>query len=260
MSKARIYPLNRGDGMTLTASAAVVVDVDAVTLVDPGSVGDIQELANLVASRGLKWEAINQVFYTHLHFDHYDLCQWPDFIERVLVPAREVAYIRELMRYREQPEQYKDYLQTTHERIARPFLRQFVHYRYDPRYSDDALAASESLVHYDGEMRISEHAWTLPLPGHCVGLHGLVVNGAVVNSNRVGGASGEEQLLELGRGIIASDAVLSESDWRANDIDLHMILNDSHAWWNTRELLKQFDWILPGHGTVFAPGQAAAIC
>jgi hypothetical protein len=59
--------------------------------------------------------------------------------------------------------------------------------------------------------------------------------------------------MEKGRGIIASDAVLSESDWQANDISTHMILNDSQAWWNTRELLKQFDWILPGHGDPFMP-------
>ena len=231
--------------MTLTASAAVVVDDDAVTLVDPGSVGELDQLARVVESRGLPWESITQVFYTHLHFDHYDLCHWPAFIERVLVPAREVDYIRQLMSFREYPEQYRDYLQTTHERIARPFLRQFVHYRHDHRYSDEALAANEKLVHYDGEARISKHTYSLPLPGHCVGLHGLVVDGSVTE-------------MGSGKGIIASDAVLSESDWRANDINLHMILNDSKAWFATRELLKQFDWILPGHGDAFMSGNRTA--
>ncbi len=241
--------------MTLTASAALVVDEDAVTLVDPGSLGDLRQLARAVASRGLEWESITQVFYTHLHFDHYDLCHWPDSIERVLMPAREVAYIRQLMSFREYPEQYRDYLQTTHERIARPFLRQFVHYRHDRRYSDEALAASKNLVHYDGKTRISKHAWTLPLPGHCVGLHGLAVEGAVVNRAGVE-CSAQPRQRVCGRGIIASDAVLSESDWRLNDINLHLILNDSQAWWDTRELLKQFDWILPGHGDAFVPGHS----
>ena len=226
--------------MTLTASAAVVVDEDAITLVDPGSVGDVNRLAQVVESRGLAWDSITQVFYTHLHFDHYDLCEWPEFIKRIFVPTQEVNYIQGLMRFRESPEEYTAYLQETHERIARPFLRQFVHYRHDPRYADNALVASERLVHYDGKQQISKHSWSFPLPGHCVGLHGLVIE------------------METGKGIIASDAVLSESDWQANNINTHMILNDSKAWWNTRELLKQFDWILPGHGDPFVPQKASA--
>ena len=235
MSKATIIPLNIGDGLTLTASAALVVDGNNITLVDPAGLGSLQNLQRILDRKNLNLNEINQVFYTHLHFDHYDRWHFPEHIKRVFIPEKEVSYINNLMQHQSCEESYKHFLINSHEKLANVFVRQFCRYRNDARYEPNSLTASKTLIHYDGESQISDHCKTLPLPGHCVGLHGLEIE------------------LQDKRCVIASDAVLDITDWRNNDINRHLILSNSKQWWQSRNRLKDYEWLLPGHGGPFNP-------
>ncbi len=238
-ASAKLITLNHGSGMTLTASAALVVDNDQVTLVDPGSVRDVDKLVALIEQHGVAWSSVTQVFYTHLHFDHYDLFAFGDHIERVFFPRKEVEYITTLMAFKDDAESYKQRLIDTHEKIGRPFLNQFVHRRNDARYQPQNLAHGGRIVHYDGEVAISQNSKTVPLPGHCHGQHGLSVR------------------THEGWGVIVGDAVLSEPDWCDGNPEHHLIMANSEQWKQSRDRIANYNWILPGHGPVFYPNIAA---
>lgn len=235
MSKERVIPLNKGDGMTLTASSAIVVDRDEITLVDPGSVGNLNMLMRNVELHQIPWDKVTQIFYTHLHFDHYEMIDFPKNIKTIFIPKKEVEYITSLMTMKDDIDAYKQFLLKSHEYLAPPFLRQFVHFRHDDRYQAEALRQSDKVIHYDGKTQISEQCFSIPLPGHCIGLHGLEIN------------------FPNNKGIIASDAVLSETDWIENDTRRHLIMCNSADWKNSRDKLAKYSWILPGHGAAFCP-------
>jgi glyoxylase-like metal-dependent hydrolase (beta-lactamase superfamily II) len=231
----QVIPLNKGDGFSLTASCCLVIDQDHITLVDPGSLGSIVEINKAIEACGYSFEHINQVFYTHLHFDHYAHIDWPAHVKSVFLPKDEVIFVNKLMAYKDDVVRYEQYLIDTHNVIAPIFVRQFIRLRKDHRYSAECLNASGRIVHYEDNAVISRQVKTVYLGGHCHGMHGLSVQ------------------TSKGQYLIASDAVLDKNDWLENDISKHFIVSDADEWWLSREKIALYDWVLPGHGDAFNP-------
>lgn len=234
MSDNRVYQLYAGSGLTLTAAGTVVVAGDMICLVDPARIDSVEELTQLLDPLPIEANDVNTIFYTHLHFDHFNLSEVNNLADTIYMPEKEVAFINDLMQFKDDEAAYKKYLLDSHEFIAPVFVKQFVRYRDDKRYQLAEVMAKYPVVLLDGTNELAEGVRSVPLPGHCAGQLGLEVQ-------------------EHNRSVmIAGDAVLSEEDWHAANISDHFIIYDSIEWHMTRARLNQVDEIIPGHGRRFS--------
>jgi glyoxylase-like metal-dependent hydrolase (beta-lactamase superfamily II) len=231
---ARVYRLNQASKMTLRANATLVVDGDRRILVDLGCFASLAEIdAATRAAAGLGVDDITDCYFTHLHFDHYK----PLFPAgcRVRFPRREHEFIGELMRFKDEPGRYRQFLLDTHELIAPVFLREFLRLAADPRYQ---FAGPEAVLHEEGE-QLSPHVWTVGLAGHCPGQLGLRVETAA------------------GVCLIAGDAVISLDDFLAKDTGHHLIVFNREQLLRSRQRVAEADFVVPGHGDWFDPRRGA---
>ena len=241
MSDNRVYQLYAGSGLTLTAAGSLVVSDDMVCLVDPASINDINELDELLKPFPVCSKDVNTIFYTHLHFDHFNLSDVNKLADVIYMPQREVAYINALMCHKDDEDAYRKFLTESHDYIAPVFVRQFIRYRNDERYCLDSVMKNYPVTLLDGIEEIANGVRTVPLPGHCAGQLGL-------------------EITERNRTVmIAGDAVLSEEDWRQTDISNHFIIYDSMEWHMTRARLNLVDEIIPGHGRRFSTEEIAIL-
>ena len=241
MSDNRVYQLYAGSGLTLTAAGTIVVTPSMVCLVDPASINTIDELEQLLEPLPVSAKDVNTIFYTHLHFDHFSLSEVNELAGRIYMPKAEVDYIRALMAHKDSESDYQQYLVESHDYIAPIFVRQFLRYRFDPRYDMDTVLNRYPVILLEGETELVAGVKSVSLSGHCAGQLGLQVT---------------ERTKTV---MIAGDAVLSEDDWRMADISNHFIIYDCVEWHLTRMRLHQVDEIIPGHGRRFSVEAEALI-
>jgi len=233
---ASVFRLNKPSRYALRVGATLIVDDGRCTLVDPGYFETTDELnAALQQAAGLESDAITDVFYTHLHYDHYSPLLFGRSGLTFHMPLAEYAFITELMKYRRDGERFHAFLQNTHEVIAPVFLRQFLLYANDPRYDLDNIADSNRINLCAPGDYLSRHVKTLDLPGHCPGQLGLEIQ------------TGH------GNAIVAGDAVICFDDYLAQDTHHHLIVYDRQQLLESRQRVAQADFVIPGHGDWFAP-------
>jgi glyoxylase-like metal-dependent hydrolase (beta-lactamase superfamily II) len=240
--KARVYPLNRPAMMTLSASSTLIVDGPRRIVVDSGDFATAEELDHALRSAaGLGLEAVTDVYYTHLHFDHYRPCGYERAHWRLHAPREEFRFVAELMRHRNDRARYKAFLTDTHELIAPVFLREFLRLAADPRYDFGPPEQAPRFELCDAGTRLSPHVVTVDLAGHCPGQLGLEV--------------------ETGHGLclIAGDAVISLEDFLASDTAHHLIVYNREQLLASRRRVAEADFVVPGHGGWFDPARGAPV-
>lgn len=233
-----IIPLAFGTKLTLKAGCVLIRDGSTNILVDPGQFASRHELDQmLMAKASITISNIDIVYFTHLHFDHYDDLGFSD-VPLVLMPRQEVQEVKELMRLRHDVDAYKKRINSSHELLAGIFLRQFVRLMDDQRYDLDNTSFARKLqTVLPGEL-ISSRVKTVDLPGHSIGQIGL------------------EMQTQWGRTLVAADAVLSVEDYLAESFDHHLVIHNLAAMKATRQRLAEYDCVVPGHGTWFCPRTA----
>ncbi|MFM8331509.1 MAG: MBL fold metallo-hydrolase [Candidatus Methylumidiphilus sp.] len=231
---AQVFRLNKPSRMTLRASATWFVDGPRRILVDAGGFASLAEIdAALWAAAGFGVEAITDSYFTHLHFDHYAPLFGAGW--QVHFPLAEQQFIAELMRFKDEPKRYREFLQDSHELIAPVFLREFLRLAQDPRYQFDSLGPGVTLKLHEADADISPHARTVGLEGHCPGQLGLRVETA------------------QGVCLIAGDAVISLDDFQAETTAHHLIVYNREQLLRSRQRVALADFVVPGHGAWFDP-------
>lgn len=230
-----IWPLGIGTKLTLKAGCVLIRDGARHLLVDPGRFPDRDSLEQaLAATAGIGVADLDVVFFTHLHFDHYDDLGFAD-VGRVALPAREMELVAELQAHRNDPERFGREIRARHDHVSGLFLRQFVRLAGDPRYDFASVSFRDRLWRVEGGAWLGPGVQVVDLPGHSVGHLGL------------------ELRSRWGRTVVAGDAVLSLEDWQQESPTHHLISFDAAAVQRTRRDLADFDCVIPGHGAWFAP-------
>jgi glyoxylase-like metal-dependent hydrolase (beta-lactamase superfamily II) len=233
---AGVHRLNKASKMTLRANSTLIVDGDRRILVDSGcfsSLDEIDTALRAVTEFGLG--EITDCYFTHLHFDHYKPLSPSSPGCKVRIPRREHEFIAELMRFKDEPDRYRQFLLDTHELIAPVFLREFLRLAQDARYQ---FAGTEAILQDEGEW-LSPHVRTVGLAGHCPGQLGLQVETA------------------QGICLVAGDAVISLDDFLAKDISHHLIVFNREQLLCSRQRVAEADYVVPGHGDWFEPKRRA---
>lgn len=232
---ASVYSLNIPSRWTLRAGASLIVDGDRHILVDSGYFETQAELnESLEASAGITLAEITDLYYTHLHYDHYRPLRSKRKM-RVHIPEVEYRFINELMQHRRDRQSFCAFLQETHEVIAPVFLRQFFNFANDSRYQWNTMTDAGEIYLCRPGMLLSEHVRTVDLPGHCPGQLGLEIR------------------TDHGIGMIAGDAVICLRDFTAADTDHHLIVHNRQKLLQSRRRVAQADFVIPGHGAWFDP-------
>jgi glyoxylase-like metal-dependent hydrolase (beta-lactamase superfamily II) len=237
----QIISLACGTRLTLKAGCVLLRDGGVTILVDPGQFASRRELdAALMARAAITLADVDMVYFTHLHFDHYDDLGFAN-VPAVVMPQREVAEVVALMRLRHDTAAYEHRIRDSHEVLAGIFLRQFLRLKDDPRYDFDNVSfASRLRTVLPGE-RLTPHITTVDLPGHCIGQLGLQLP------------------TQWGNTLIAADAVLSLQDYGAASFDHHLVVQHRASMQATRKRLAGYDCIVPGHGEWFCPATALPV-
>jgi len=235
VSDVALTPLAYGTKLTLKAGCVLIDDGGVRILVDPGHFGSRVELAAAMeALAGCALEDVDVLFFTHLHFDHYADLGFAE-VPRVAVPEKEFQFFGAAAELKHDPEAFLDFIRSNHEHIAPIFLRHFQRLAHDRRYNFETVSFRDRLeLVRPGEL-LSPRVRVIDLPGHSPGHCGL------------------ELYTRWGRTVIAGDAVLSLEDSRATDASHHLIAYRFDKLVQSRERLKLFDFIIPGHGTWFSP-------
>lgn len=233
---ASVYRLNKPSRLNLEVGAALVVDGDCRILVDPGYFTSLEELDQaLQQAAGIRLAALTDVFFTHLHYDHYSPLLFELSGLTLHVPQQEYAFIKMLMQHRDDPQRFSAFLQESHEVITPVFLRQFLLYANDPLYCLENIAVANRVhLRQVGEY-LSPAVKILDLPGHSPGQLGLEIQS------------------KHGTGIVSGDAVTCLEDYLVGDINHHLIVYDRSKLQDSRQRIGQADFVIPGHGAWFAP-------
>ena len=231
----RITPLALGTRLTLKAGCTLIEDDGEHILVDPGCFASRERLDEaLQASAGIGLADVAIVFFTHLHFDHYRDLGFAE-VARVLMPRTEVDAARRLAALRGHTAAYVAHIEATHERISPVFMRQFLRLVDDPRYDFDGVSFRQQLELIGPGDRPTPNTRVIDLAGHSVGQVGLAMHTV------------------HGRTVVAGDAALSAEDMGLPDIGHHLVVHDGPALMRTRQRLREFDCVVPGHGAWFNP-------
>jgi glyoxylase-like metal-dependent hydrolase (beta-lactamase superfamily II) len=230
-----------GTRLTLKAGCVLLRDGGVTILVDPGQFASRRELdAVLMAKAAITTAAVDMVFFTHLHFDHYDDLGFAD-VPAVVMPQHAVAEVEALMRLREDAAAYERRIRDSHEVLAGIFLRQFLRLKDDPRYDFDRVSFASRLRTVAPGEHLTPRIATVDLPGHCIGQLGLAMP------------------TQWGNTLVAADAVLSLEDYGAASFDHHLVIQHRAAMHTTRQRLAGYDCIVPGHGDWFCPATALPV-
>jgi len=239
---ASAFRLNKASSWTLRVGATLIIDGERRILVDSGYFETLGELDTaLHQAAGLGSDDITDVYYTHLHYDHYSPLLFAKTGLRFHMPRAEYHFINALMQYRLDADSFCAFLKKTHDLIAPVFLRQFLLFANDPRYELDRIANGNEIHLCDAEERISPHVTTIALPGHCPGQLGL------------------ELETRHGAGIVAGDAVICLNDYTAADTKHHLIVHNREQLLASRQRVAQADFVIPGHGDWFDPRQNTVV-
>ena len=242
MSEVRIRPVGIGTRLTLRCGCVLLDDAGTTVLVDPGHFsGDRAALdAALHAAAGIGLDDIDIVFFTHLHFDHYDdLGYGPR--TTVAVSARELEFFARFIAARDDGEGVEAFLAREYEHLAPVFRRQFVRLAHDRRYDfANASFAGRLRTVAPGEA-LTPNLRVIDLEGHAPGQIGLDCRTA------------------HGRTAIAGDALLSLDDALAADVAHHLVYWRHDLLLAARESLAGHDCVVPGHGPWFEPRSARLI-
>lgn len=236
-----ITPLAFGTKLTLKAGCVLIQDGGLSILVDPGHYGSRPVLdAALECAAGIRVADVDVVFFTHLHFDHYNDLGFSD-IPRVVMPRKEKAAVESLSKFAFHIDMYSQNIRETHQKIAPVFMRQFLRFSNDVRYNFAKVSFRDRLVLADPGNYITPNVRTIDLAGHSVGQLGL------------------DMTTQWGRTVVAGDAVLSFEDYCAGGIAHHLVVFDVEKLLAARQRLAKFNCIVPGHGAWFHPrtGQLA---
>ncbi len=239
---ASVFSLNIPSRWTLQANSTLVVDGERRILVDPGCFDNVSEL-NGVLQKTVQMEIsdITDVFYTHLHYDHYhplildnqELCSH--------IPKIEYDYIKTLMQHNHDATEFKRFLLDTHDLIAPVFLRQFFYFANDPRYQLDVVMQHNAIHLCAPGDELSPHITLIDLPGHCPGQLGL------------------EVITDYGICIIAGDAVICLQDFSAVNTQHHLIIYNREKLLDSRKRVAQADFVIPGHDGWFNPKNLTSV-
>jgi len=241
-SIASVFRLNKASRLSLRAGATLIIDGDHCILVDSGYFETAAELnAALQQQAQLNIADITDVYYTHLHYDHYRPMIFENTQLRFHIPQIEFQFVNELMKHRQNERRFSAFLQETHELIAPVFLRQFLSLANDPRYKLDTIADHNEIHLCQPEEQLTGHVKTIDLSGHCPGQLGLEIE------------------TEHGTGIVAGDAVISISDFLASDTKHHLIVHNRKKLLLSRQKVAQADFVIPGHGDWFKPNDNTPI-
>nr|WP_269144538.1 MBL fold metallo-hydrolase [Methylicorpusculum oleiharenae] len=224
------------------AGATLIIDGDRRILVDSGYFETAAELDSVLQKTvRLTREDLTDVYYTHLHYDHYRplILGNPDL--RFHMPQVEFQFIGELMQFRRDEKRFSAFLQETHELIAPVFLRQFLSFANDPRYELDVIADKNEIHLCQPSEQLTAHVKTVDLSGHCPGQLGLEIE------------TGH------GTGIVAGDAVICINDFLAQDTHHHLIVHNREKLLSSRQRVAQADFVIPGHGDWFDPSNNSLV-
>lgn len=237
----RITPLALGTRLTLKAGCTLLSDGGRHVLVDPGCFPTRAALeASLQASAGIGVADLHTVFFTHLHFDHYNDLGFAD-VPRVAMPRREANEVQELMSRRDDLDAYRDRIHSTHDVVSPVFMRQFVALRNDPRYDLAEVSFRPQLVFVEAGQWLTDRLRLIDLSGHSVGQLGL-------RTTTVHGDT-----------AVVADAALSAEDYLRPGVGHHLVVHDTSRLLESRARLVQHDCIVPGHGAWFHPRTGARI-
>lgn len=237
----RIVPLALGTRLTLKAGSTLLIDGARHVLVDPGCFQTRAALdAALDRAAGIGVADLDTVFFTHLHFDHYNDLGFAD-VPRVAMPRREANEVHTLMALSHDLAAYQGWIERTHEVVSPVFMRQFVHLRDDPRYDFARVSFRKRLELVEPGQWLTDRLHLIDLRGHSVGQIGI------------------ETRTAHGRTAVVADAALSAEDYRREGVDHHLVVHNRALLIESRARLAHMDCIVPGHGAWFCPRTGAVI-
>jgi glyoxylase-like metal-dependent hydrolase (beta-lactamase superfamily II) len=236
-----IVPLALGTRLTLKAGCVLIRDGATRVLVDPGCfAGRAQLDAALHERAGVGLADVDLVFFTHLHFDHYNDLGFAD-VPRVVMPRREAEEVAILAGLRGDVPAYREHIRNSHHQVSSIFMRQFVALMDDRRYALDQVSFRRQLEFAEPGDVLTPNLRVIDLAGHSIGQLGLALR------------------TRWGLTAVAADAVLSAEDYAAQGIDHHLVVHDREALLRSRARLGGFDCIVPGHGAWFVPRTGQAV-
>lgn len=236
--KARVFSLNKPSRLTLKAGATLIVDGVHCILVDSGNFESPQQLEqSLQDAAGIGVQDITDVFYTHLHYDHFSPRLIAQCQADIHIPETEFHFINALMQHRHSKHHFCSFLQDTHDLIAPVFLRQFFSFADDDRYQLSQLQLNHHVHLCHADELLTPHVKTVDLSGHCPGQLGL------------------EIATDHGSALLTGDAIICLQDYMAADTQHHLIVHHREKLMASRERVAHADFVIPGHGDWFDPRQ-----
>ncbi len=241
-NKVGIHALGFGTRLTLRVGCVLLEDAGHRILVDPGHFDSKPELLRALQQHaGIGLADIDTVFFTHLHFDHYNDLDFSAAGE-VLVSAEEMLFIEASARAGAGGDaSYRDFIETHYEFVAPVFMRQFMRLYKDARYDFEHVSFAAKMRRVQAGENVTPNVRIVALPGHSPGLLGLVCE------------------THWGSTLIAGDAVLSLADACSAAGEEHLIWHRKEALLQTRNACMSFDAIVPGHGPWFCPATARVL-
>jgi glyoxylase-like metal-dependent hydrolase (beta-lactamase superfamily II) len=237
-----ITPLGFGTRLTLRVGCVLLEDAGHRVLVDPGHFDSKAELQQALKEHaGLALADIDTVFFTHLHFDHYNDLDFSE-VGEVLVSDEEMDFIDASAQAGEGgDESYRNFLNMHYEFVAPVFMRQFMRLYRDARYDFAHVSFADRMRRVNAGEYITPNVRIVALPGHSPGLLGLAC------------------VTRWGSTLVAGDAVLSREDMCSAEGEAHLIWHRKSWLERTRAACMQFDAIVPGHGPWFCPATARVL-
>ncbi len=225
----KVIELFQGSKLTVKASTLLIIDGDFKCITDPASICSFQELALALKFHNLQISDINSVFFTHLHFDHFNVADWMESTQ-IFVPSIEWEFYSELQKHTSSKEVFLEFLLSTHELVAKLFQRQFWQVINSNQYSIPEKI-KRKIKFVSANQKLSDNVSTIDLSGHSPGQLGLMVNS--INGNS----------------LVCGDAILSKLDF--NEQVNHLIMWNSNHYNQSRLKAKKANIIYPGHGAPF---------
>lgn len=237
--KVRIHALGFGTRLTLRVGCVLLEDAGHRILVDPGHFDSKAELLQALRKHaGIGLADIDTVFFTHLHFDHYNDLDFSE-VGEVLVSAEEMDFIDASARAGEGgDESYRGFIEAHYEFVSPMFMREFLRLYKDARYDFRRVSFADRMRRVRAHEHVTPNVRIVALPGHSPGLLGLTCE------------------TRWGDTLIAGDAVLSLADACGAEGETHLIWHRKDALLRTRAACMKFDVVVPGHGPWFCPATA----
>lgn len=237
-----IHALGFGTRLTLRVGCVLLEDAGRRILVDPGHFDSKAELLQALQQHaGIGLAQVDTVFFTHLHFDHYNDLDFSEAGE-VLVSAEEMIFIEASARAgADGDDSYREFIEANYEFVAPVFMRQFMRLYKDARYDFERVSFAAKMRRVQAGEYVSPNVRIVALPGHSPGLLGLSCT------------------THWGSTLIAGDAVLSLADACSEEGEGHLIWHRKTALQQTRAACMRFDAVVPGHGPWFCPATARVL-